>query len=128
MSSKRGRRVSIGSSREPDPHPPQDTYSELIQGPREAAAAERERQEQEQQKVATATAVEPRSVGAGAPEELTLEQIQAVPKSERRPTNFALPKVLELHRRMTYYKVDHDVQIQDQIALATDRWLREQGY
>lgn len=116
--SKSGRKkVMVGSSHEE----PQDTYRELIQGPREVA----ERQAAEEQQGAPQPSPSPT---AGAAQELSLEQIQAVPKTERRPTNFALPKILDLHRRMTYYKVDHDVQIQDQIARATDRWLRDQGY
>lgn len=116
----KSRRLNIGSSR-----PEQDTYSELIKSPRQAAveAAEHERRSQEKAAPATTSAA-----ASGAPPEMALEEIQAVPKEQRRPTNFALPKQLDLHRRMTLYKIDAGVQIQDQITVAIDRWLREQGY
>lgn len=123
MSNKR-KSLQVGSSRPSEP--PQDTYSQLIQSPREAAVAAADRQEQKPAAPAATSA--PRPSGSEVPTEMTLQEIQAVPKTDRRPTNFALPRSLDLHRRMTLYKVDHDVQIQDQITFAVDRWLRENGY
>lgn len=123
--SKRSKTFDTGSSLSATTRP-EDTYGQIIQSPRQAAVAAAEQEQQEQARK-DAAASGSRSTGS-APSEMTLEEIQAVPKAERRPTNFALPHALELHRRMTYYKADHDVQIQDQIAVATDRWLREQGY
>ncbi|WP_147280184.1 hypothetical protein [Marinitenerispora sediminis] len=100
---------------------------ELYESPREAAAqAEKERAEAAaKEEPSTPAAVPgPRHV----PPPMSLAEIQQVPKTDRRPTNFALPHALELHRRMTYFKVDHGVQIQDQITAAVDAWLRNQGY
>ncbi|WP_116247715.1 hypothetical protein [Nocardiopsis sp. FIRDI 009] len=121
--SARRQRVKVGSSRPQEERP---VLEELFESPREAAAqAEKETRAPER---AEQSAAGTAGSGRQVPPPMPLAEIQQVPKAERRPTNFALPHALELHRRMTYYKADHDVQIQDQIALAVDTWLREQGY
>lgn len=119
MSSSRRKLPKITSTKEPDHG---GIFGELTQSPREIAEAEAKEAAKAQPPppVAPAPTV--------APAEMTMAEIQEVPKSGRRPTNFALPNALDLHRRMTYYKIDHGVQIQDQFAFSADQWLREQGY
>ena len=64
------------------------------------------------------------------PEEMTLEQIAGVPPAERRQLSVHVPEVLDLHRRSALYREDHGLQAsrQNVVALALDRFLREEGY
>lgn len=39
-----------------------------------------------------------------------------------------VPTELQLLRRLRQYRLDHDVDIRDQVALAVDAWLSGRGY
>ncbi|GAB3214301.1 hypothetical protein GCM10027294_53590 [Marinactinospora endophytica] len=58
----------------------------------------------------------------------TLGEISATPASQRRQLNIGVPESLMLHRRAGLYRLDHRVDVQDQVAAALDAWLRERGY
>lgn len=47
---------------------------------------------------------------------------------QREQINAMTPVVLDLARRMGYYKLDHGIELRDQVALAVDGWLSSQGY
>lgn len=129
MSSRRRQLPDIPSTREVNQ---EGIFGELTQSPREAAEiAAREAAENEARTQAESAVPQPESrlpEAATPPPAMTMEEIQAVPKSDRRPTNFGLPNALNLHMRMTYYKLLYGVPVQDQHAMAADKWLREQGH
>lgn len=46
----------------------------------------------------------------------------------REQVNAMVPAELQLARRMGYFKLDHGVELRDQVALAVDEWLTARGY
>jgi hypothetical protein len=58
-------------------------------------------------------------------EDLVAPRAGDVPREQ---VNGSTPAVLQLRRRMTLYRLDHGLELRDQVALALDQWLRSQGY
>ncbi|MGW6459724.1 hypothetical protein ACWF94_27990 [Streptomyces sp. NPDC055078] len=49
-------------------------------------------------------------------------------QATRGQVNYALPKDLDIQRRIRHYHADHGTQPGDIAALALDAWLRAKGY
>lgn len=45
-----------------------------------------------------------------------------------RPLNVEVPEALQLHRRGTLCKLDTNMSLKEQVAVAYDEWLTRQGY
>jgi hypothetical protein len=57
--------------------------------------------------------------------ELVTPARQAVPREALKAD---VPTELDLVRRLHLYRLDHGLDIRDQVAIAVDQWLESQGY
>ena len=98
--------------------------SDLADSP---AAEESAGEPQAAEKSSPSQSQRPAGLPSEPPAPMDAAAVAAVPKKARKQLNAGVPPELDLHRRTALYRMLHGMDAQDQVALALDAWLRDQG-